>query len=182
MLRSFHELECELDGNHRSLRGVVNPHHIRRSGFLCDKPMFLASSFGHRRICSVRSRAHLSDSVGNRRNGHRSLWRRQSGENVTPEQLVIPPPTPKMFDYPGAVGVAFLIVFTTVMLFVAGKYDPSGGVLSLSLLVVLAFIGVVVFCLFFTVPRDETTAAIIGGLTAAFGAVIAHWLSRRRDQ
>ncbi len=96
--------------------------------------------------------------------------------------LVVPPPTPKIFDYPGAVGVAFLIVFTGVMLFIAARFDPTGGVLALSLLVVLGFMGVVVFCLFFTVPRDETTASIIGGLTAAFGAVIAHWLGRRRDQ
>lgn len=100
---------------------------------------------------------------------------------MSPNDLIIPPPTPKILDYPGATGIAFMIVFTTLLLFISGKFDPSGGALTISLLVTLAFIGVVVFCMFFTVPRDETTAAIIGGLTAAFGAVVAHWLGRPRD-
>jgi uncharacterized BrkB/YihY/UPF0761 family membrane protein len=100
---------------------------------------------------------------------------------MTVADLVIPPPTPKIFDYPGAVGVAFLVVFVTVLLLVAGKFDPTQGALTISLLVTLAFIGTVVFCLFFTVPRDETTAAIVGGLTAAFGAIVAHWLGRPRE-
>jgi hypothetical protein len=92
------------------------------------------------------------------------------------------PPVPKLMDYPGAIGVSFLIVFTTAMLFVASKYDPTGGVLALSLLVVLAFVGVVIFCLFFTVPNDEITSAVVGGLTAAFGAVMAFWLGRPRNK
>jgi hypothetical protein len=98
---------------------------------------------------------------------------------MTPADLVIPPPTPKMFDYPGATGVGFLILFTAIVLFVAGKFDPTEGVLTLSILVVLAFCGVVVFCLFFTVPNDEITAGVVGGLTAQFGAVIAFWLGRK---
>jgi uncharacterized BrkB/YihY/UPF0761 family membrane protein len=95
--------------------------------------------------------------------------------------LVIPPPTPKLFDYPGATTAVFLTVFTTCLLFVAGRFDPTGGVLTISLLVVLAFVGTVVFTLFFSVPTDEITSAAVGGLVAAFGAVIAHWLSRRKD-
>jgi uncharacterized BrkB/YihY/UPF0761 family membrane protein len=101
---------------------------------------------------------------------------------MSPNDFVSPPPVPKLFDYPGATGVSFLIFFTTIMLFIAGRYDPSGGVLALSLLVVLAFCGVVVFCLFFTVPNDEITSSVVGGLTAAFGAVIAFWLGRPRDK
>jgi hypothetical protein len=38
----------------------------------------------------------------------------------------------------------------------------------------------VIFCAFFTVPTDEITASVIGGLTAAFGAVIAFWLNKPR--
>jgi hypothetical protein len=98
------------------------------------------------------------------------------------DPLIVPPPSPKIFDYPGAVGVAFLIAFTTGLLFVSGKWDPTGGVLTISLLIVLAMIGAVVFSLFFTIPVDQSTAALIGGLTAAFGAVVTHWLGRRKDQ
>jgi hypothetical protein len=32
----------------------------------------------------------------------------------------------------------------------------------------------------FTIPTDEITSGAIGGLVAAFGAVVAYWLSRGR--
>jgi uncharacterized BrkB/YihY/UPF0761 family membrane protein len=95
--------------------------------------------------------------------------------------IIVPPPTPKLTDYPASVGIALGVLFTAILLVVAGRFDPSGGVLTISLLVTLAFIAVVTFCLFFTVPSDEATSAVIGGLTAAFGAVVAHWLGRSKD-
>lgn len=97
---------------------------------------------------------------------------------MSPGDLIVPPPTPKLLDYPASLGIALEIVFVTILLFVSSKFDQSGGVLTISLLVVLAFIGVVTFCVFFTVPNDEATAAVIGGLTASFGAIIAYWLGR----
>lgn len=88
------------------------------------------------------------------------------------------PPVPKLVDYPAAIGIALGIIFTTALLYVSGKFDPTHGVLTISLLVVIAFIGAVTFALFFTIPNDEITSGIIGGLIAAFGAVMAHWLGR----
>jgi hypothetical protein len=92
----------------------------------------------------------------------------------------ISPPIPKMFDYPVAWTVALTVIFTAVILGVAGRFDPTGGTLTISLLVTVSFVGVVVFCLFFTVPTDEITSAVVGGLTAAFGAIMAFWLGRDR--
>jgi uncharacterized BrkB/YihY/UPF0761 family membrane protein len=92
--------------------------------------------------------------------------------------VVNTPPIPKLVDYPGAVTISVIVVFTTVLLFVSGRFDMTGGALTLSLIVVLAFIAAVVFCAFFTVPTDEITSAVFGGLIAAFGAVMAHWLGR----
>lgn len=100
---------------------------------------------------------------------------------MSPGELVVPPPIPKVFDYPASVGIALGIVFTAILLIVAGRFDPTAGTLTVSLLVVLAFIGVVTFCLFFTVPNDEITAGAVGGLVAAFGAVIAYWLGKARE-
>jgi hypothetical protein len=94
--------------------------------------------------------------------------------------FVNPPPSPKLFDYPASVGLAIAVVLTTVLLVVASRFDPSGGTLTISLLVVLGFLGLVIFCALFTVPSDEITSGAIGGLVAAFGAVVAFWLSRDR--
>lgn len=91
-----------------------------------------------------------------------------------------PPPVPKIFDYPAATTGLFIVALCTALLF-ASRLDKSGGALTISLLVVLAMIGTIVFSLFFTVPNDEVTAAVVGGLTAAFGAVIAYWLGRPKE-
>ena len=95
---------------------------------------------------------------------------------MTPVDLVIPPPAPKIIDYPGSIGMALDIVFTGILILLAGRYDATGGVLTISLLIVIAFLGVVSFCVFFTIPNNEISAGAIGGLTAAFGAIVSHWL------
>lgn len=88
------------------------------------------------------------------------------------------PPVPKLMDYPASIGISIGIIFTAILLYVTGKFDPTHGVLTISLLVVVTFIGAVTFSLFFTIPNDEITSGIIGGLIAAFGAVMSHWLGR----
>jgi hypothetical protein len=95
--------------------------------------------------------------------------------------LVIPPPTPKIMDYPASIGLIIAVVLVTILLVVTSRFDATGGTLTISLLVVLSFLGLVTFCAFFTVPTDEITSGAIGGLVAAFGAVVAYWLGRRKE-
>lgn len=97
---------------------------------------------------------------------------------MSPDTPVILPPSPKLLDYPATIGITFGILFTAILLYVAGKFDPTKGQLTISLLVVIAFLGVAIFSVFFTIPSNEITSAIIGGLVAAFGAVVAHWIGR----
>lgn len=94
--------------------------------------------------------------------------------------LVIPPPTPKLLDYPASVGLVIAVVLTGALLVVSKYYDPTGGSLTISLLVILAFLSLVTYCAFFTIPTDEITSGAIGGLVAAFGAVVAYWIGRGR--
>jgi uncharacterized BrkB/YihY/UPF0761 family membrane protein len=95
------------------------------------------------------------------------------------EELVVPPPKVNVFPYPVAMSTVGAVLAVTILLMVAGRFDPTHGALTVSLLIVLAFIGTVTFCLFFTVPNDPTTAAVIGGLVAAMGATISYWLKPR---
>jgi hypothetical protein len=94
--------------------------------------------------------------------------------------FVNPPPVPKLLDYPASLGLAIAVFLTTILLVVTSRFDATGGTLTISLLVVLGFLGLVTFCALFTVPSDEITSGAIGGLVAAFGAVVAYWLSRNR--
>ena len=63
------------------------------------------------------------------------------------------PDTPQLTDYPAAVGVALGVLFTAILLVVSGRFDPTSGVLTLSILVVLSFIGIVMVSLLFRDPR-----------------------------
>lgn len=86
----------------------------------------------------------------------------------------------KVVSYPGLISVAVAIFGVSIILFVSKKFDPTGGQLTISVMVVLAFIGVVAICMLFTIPNDEITGASVGGLIAAFSAVVVHWLGRPR--
>jgi hypothetical protein len=95
---------------------------------------------------------------------------------------IVPPPIVKSLDYPVLLTIAFAVLFTSILVVVAKHFDPSGGGLTISLLVVLAFTAMVIYCLLYTIPNDEITSAAAGGLVASFGAVIAFWLGRGRGE
>ena len=78
-----------------------------------------------------------------------------------------------------AVGVA--VLFTAILLAVAARFDETKGPLTISLLIVLGMLGSVAYCLIFTIPNDDITPGVVGGLTAGFGAVVAYWLGRHKD-
>ena len=90
------------------------------------------------------------------------------------------PPDVSLFPYPVVTSIVVSVIATTILLIIAKRFDPTAGPLTVSLLVILAFIGTTVFCLFFTVPNDEVTAGVVGGLGTAFGAVVAFWLANRK--
>jgi hypothetical protein len=98
---------------------------------------------------------------------------------MTLAQLPFPVTPPKIVDYPGFAAALGVVLFTSILLVVVKHYDPTGGTLTISLIVVLAFIAVVAFSLLYNIPADdEVTPAVVGGLVAAFGAVVAFWLGR----
>jgi hypothetical protein len=96
-----------------------------------------------------------------------------------PGGVIAPPPKFTYVDYPGAIAIAIAVVGTFTLVLLAGRFDKSGGALTVSLLIILAFIGILAYAVTVTVPRDETTAAVIGALTAGFGGVITFWLKNR---
>jgi uncharacterized RDD family membrane protein YckC len=92
-----------------------------------------------------------------------------------------PPPQVALSSYPSAVAVAVAVAFTAILLVVSHKFDPTQGALTISILIVLGMLGAVAYCLIFTIPADDITPGIVGGLTAGFGAVVAHWLGRTKE-
>jgi hypothetical protein len=97
---------------------------------------------------------------------------------VIDSPIVISPPPTSIGNYPVMVTIASIVIFSGILAVLTKRFDPTGGTLMISLMVVLGFLGAVVFCLLYTIPNDEITSAAAGGLVAGFGAVIAFWLNR----
>jgi uncharacterized RDD family membrane protein YckC len=93
-----------------------------------------------------------------------------------------PPPQVALLNYPGLAAGVIAVVLTAVVLYVAGKFDPTQGPLTISILIVLGMLGACAYCLVFTVPQDDITPGVVGGLTAGFGAVCAYWLGRAQNR
>jgi hypothetical protein len=100
---------------------------------------------------------------------------------MTAADIVNPPPITEITNYPIAVGAVIGVVLTSALLFVSSKFDNSGGTLTISLLITVGMLGAVSYCLIFTIPNDDITPGVVGGLTAGFGAVVAHWLGRTKE-
>ena len=104
---------------------------------------------------------------------------------VSPPQLpggvIVPPPKFNFVDYPASFAISITVLGSVILLLLTARFDASGGALTISLLIVLAVIGVLAYSVTVTVPRDETTAAVIGALMAAFGGVVTYWLKARGD-
>jgi uncharacterized RDD family membrane protein YckC len=92
--------------------------------------------------------------------------------------FVNPPPAIALINYPISIGVALAVALTAVLLIVAGRFDPTQGVLTLSIMITLGMLGATAYCLIFTIPQDDITPGVVGALSAGFGAVVAHWLGR----
>jgi hypothetical protein len=98
------------------------------------------------------------------------------------DQPIYPNPLPFITSYPAAAAILLIVLSTMALLWVATRIDRTGGSLVISLIIVVAFIGVVAYCLVFSVPKDEINSTVIGGLATAFGAVIMFWLNRNHDR
>ena len=104
---------------------------------------------------------------------------------ISPPQLpggvIVPPPKFTVCGLPGALAIGLTTLGAVFLLVVTSRFDPTKGALTISLIIVLAVVGVLAYSVTVTVPRDETTAAVIGALMAAFGGVVTYWLKSRND-
>ena len=72
---------------------------------------------------------------------------------MTPEAVVAPPPTPIITSFPASIAVAATVIGSVVLLLVAARYDHTGGVLTISLLIILAFLGFIAFAMLVICPE-----------------------------
>ena len=100
---------------------------------------------------------------------------------MTEAEFVNPPLVTGVGNFPATIILASTVLFASILVIIAGKFDPTQGVLTLSILITLGMLCSIAYCLIFTIPADDITPGVVGGLTAGFWAVVAYWLGRARD-
>jgi hypothetical protein len=97
---------------------------------------------------------------------------------MTPADVVNAPIVTGVGNFPATIIVGSAVILTSLLVVVASRFDPTQGVLTLSILITIGMLGAIAYCLIFTIPADDITPSVVGGLTAGFGAVLAYWFGR----
>ena len=92
--------------------------------------------------------------------------------------VVLPHISGTILPYSAMFGCTLAIIFSCFVIYFAGKYDKTGGPLTVSILFIVTFMGVITYCLIYTIPQDPTTATMSGALAAAVGAIVAYWFAK----
>jgi hypothetical protein len=101
---------------------------------------------------------------------------------MTASDVVNAPLVTGVGNFPATIIVGSTVLLTSILLVVSNKFDTSGGVLTISLLITTGMLGAIAYCLIFTIPQDDITPGVVGGLTAGFGAVVAYWLGQAKER
>lgn len=83
--------------------------------------------------------------------------------------------------FPAFVTAAGTVVLTCLVIVIARYFDHTGGLLTVSILIISAFIGTTFVSLVYTVPQVPITEILVGALATSLGAIITYWM-RRHDR
>lgn len=84
------------------------------------------------------------------------------------------------FPFPASIAAGIVVILACLALLAAHRFDATGGLLTISLMVVAAFISVNFTGILYGVPQTPINEIMIGALATSLGAVIAFWMSGGR--
>jgi len=80
--------------------------------------------------------------------------------------------------FPATVGALAVILVACIILVIAKYFDVTAGLLTISVMIVAAFIVATFASMLYNVPQVPSTEILIGALATSVGAVIAYWMSK----
>ena len=84
------------------------------------------------------------------------------------------------FPLPATLGTLAALLMATLVLIASHRFDSSGGLLTLSIMIVAAFISVTFTSMLYpTVQQTPLTEILVGALATSMGAIVAFWMSNR---
>ena len=79
-------------------------------------------------------------------------------------------------------GIPYPAFLTAAGVLAASRHmDTTGGLLTISILLILAFIAATFASMIYAIPQVPSTDILVGSLATALGAVVAYWLGNRKD-
>lgn len=85
------------------------------------------------------------------------------------------------FPLPATLGTVAALTMAVLVLIAARRFDTTGGLLTLSIMIVAAFISVTFTALLYDIKQTPLSEILVGAMATSIGAVIAFWMSRRGD-
>lgn len=90
------------------------------------------------------------------------------------------------FEWPGIPYPAFLstlglALVGCVVVVVASRYDVTGGLLTVSIMLILATVAATFASFLYEIPQVPSTEILVGALATSLGAIVAHWVGRYAD-
>jgi hypothetical protein len=82
--------------------------------------------------------------------------------------------------YPAFIATAGVALVAAILVITAKYFDVTEGLLTVSLVVIIAFVAATFASLLYSVPQTPQMELLIGGLATSLGAIIAYWLGKGR--
>lgn len=80
-----------------------------------------------------------------------------------------------------ALGAAMAVMIASACIIaISNRFDSSGGVLTLSTIITIAFVVTTFASLIYDVQQTPLTEILVGGLSTALGGVVAYYMGRPR--
>lgn len=83
------------------------------------------------------------------------------------------------FPLPATLGTMAALLMAVVVLLASHRFDATGGLLTLSIMIVAAFISVTFTSMLYNIQQTPLTEILIGALSTSVGAIVAFWMSNR---
>lgn len=84
-----------------------------------------------------------------------------------------------VFPFPASIAAGIVVFLAVLTLLASSRFDQTGGLLTISILIVAAFIAVAFTSLLYNYQQTAVVDILVGALATALGAVVSYWMGRK---
>ena len=97
-----------------------------------------------------------------------------------PGGVIVPPPRFQFVDFPATTAVVAVSLGAIALMLLSSRFDNTAGALTISLLIILAFVGVLAYSVTVTVPEGRNYCRCYWCPYCWFRGVVTYWFKKQR--